>query len=161
MNRINIRLSLLLARFSVLARFAVPARLTGLACLAALVCLQLLVSSGTALSVLGQGEHEKGGKGDLERAGQKAAEISRGKMVFVKATCWGCHPHGENSMNGDKPLKGPAFAKQYKSDGRIVAFVRKGSPDAGMPPFSKEKLSDSDLKSVIVYIRSLNAQDAK
>jgi mono/diheme cytochrome c family protein len=91
-----------------------------------------------------------------EKEQQKAEVINRGKTIFVKATCWGCHPHGENSLHGDKPLKGPGFEKKYKSDRSIIEFVRKGSPNAGMPPFPREKLSDEDLKAVIVFIRSLS-----
>ena len=122
--------------------------------------------TGTALSVLGRDEvhgdkSTSGTKSTAPKVGQKEMEIARGKMLFVKATCWGCHPHGENSLHGDKPLKGPWFEKTFKSDKDIADFVRKGSPEAGMPPFSKEKLSDSDLKSVIVFIRSLSAPNAK
>jgi mono/diheme cytochrome c family protein len=96
------------------------------------------------------------GKTMSEKEKQKALMVNRGKTIFVKATCWGCHPHGENSLHGDKPLKGPGFEKKYKSDKSIIDFVRKGSPNAGMPPFTREKLSDDDLKAVIVFIRSLS-----
>lgn len=91
---------------------------------------------------------------------KKEAEIRRGKDLFVKATCWGCHAHGDNAMHPDKPLKGPAFEKQFQNDEEIVKFVRKGSK-FGMPPFPKSKLSDSDLQSIIVYIRSLSPTHAK
>jgi len=110
----------------------------------------LLALSGGECGVAQQGRNE----GDKEK--QKEQTIRRGKIIFVKATCWGCHPHGENSLHGDKPLKGPAFAKKYRSDQSIIDFVRKGSPNEGMPPFPKDKLSDQDLKSVIVFIRSLS-----
>jgi len=86
---------------------------------------------------------------------QDQLQVQEGKKHFVKATCWGCHPHGENALHGDKPLKGPAFSKRFKSDEDIVAFVRRGSK-FGMPPFPKSKLSDNDLRSIIVYIRSLS-----
>ncbi len=84
------------------------------------------------------------------------AAIKASKMVFVKATCWGCHPHGGNSMNGDKPLKGPGFVKKYKSDIELAAVIRRGNEKMGMPPFPPEKLTDSDLKQVIVFVRSLS-----
>jgi mono/diheme cytochrome c family protein len=95
---------------------------------------------------------------NIEAAREKHthAEISRGEALFKKATCWGCHPHGDNSLHGDQPLKGEAFQKRFKSDQSIADFVRKGSPDAGMPPFTKAMLADNDLKCVIVYIRSLS-----
>ena len=83
-------------------------------------------------------------------------QIKAGKMLFVKATCWGCHPHGENSMNGDKPLKGPRFAKKYQSDEELMQTIRRGSVKRGMPPFPVEKLSEQDLKQIVVFIRSLS-----
>lgn len=82
-------------------------------------------------------------------------EIKRGKMLFVKATCWGCHPHGDNSLNGDKPLKGARFAKKYQNDAELMATIRRGSVTRGMPPFPPEKLSEQDLKQIVVFIRSL------
>ena len=85
-----------------------------------------------------------------------AATIKAGKMLFVKATCWGCHPRGENSMNGDKPLKGPRFAKKYQSDEELMQAIRRGSVKKGMPPFPVEKLSEQDLKQIVVFIRSLS-----
>lgn len=85
-----------------------------------------------------------------------ADEIKAGKMLFVKASCWGCHPHGENSMNGDKPLKGPRFSKKYRSDEELMQAIRRGSVTRGMPPFPVEKLSEKDLKQIVVFIRSLS-----
>ena len=85
-----------------------------------------------------------------------AEEIKKGKMLFVKATCWGCHPRGDNSMNGDKPLKGPRFSKKYQSDEVLMATIRRGSISRGMPPFPPEKLSDQDLKQIVVFVRSLS-----
>jgi len=113
--------------------------------------LPILALACTALSCVAQEQRPV--------ASDKKVIIARGKMLFVKASCWGCHPHGENSLNGDKPLKGPGFEKRYKSDQSIIDFVRHGSPDFGMPPFPREKLSDGDLKTIIVFIRSLS--DAK
>jgi hypothetical protein len=85
-----------------------------------------------------------------------AEEIKKGKMLFVKATCWGCHPRGDNSLNGDKPLKGPGFTRRYKDDEDIVKMVRAGSVTRGMPPFPEEKLSSKDLAQIIIFIRSLS-----
>lgn len=85
-----------------------------------------------------------------------AEEIKKGKMLFVKATCWGCHPRGDNSINGDKPLKGPGFSRRYANDEDIVRMVRTGSVRRGMPPFGEDKLSSKDLAQIIIFIRSLS-----
>jgi mono/diheme cytochrome c family protein len=89
------------------------------------------------------------------------ASLERGKVLYIKASCWGCHPHGDNSMNGDKPLKGPSFQKKYPTDEALTQFIRKGNPDYGMPAFPRENLSDNDLKLIIGYIRSLTVSNAK
>ncbi len=94
-----------------------------------------------------------GHSGEIEAS--KIDPVKKGKMAFVRASCWGCHAHGDNTLNQDKPLKGEAFLKRYPNDQKIRAFVRKGSVRRGMPAFGKERLSDSDLDSIIVFIRSL------
>ncbi len=89
--------------------------------------------------------------------GSEAEQIKAGKMIFVKASCWGCHPHGENSMNGDKPLKGANFKRKYKTDNELTVVIRRGNEKMGMPPFPQSKLSDGDLKQIIVFVRSLSS----
>jgi mono/diheme cytochrome c family protein len=81
--------------------------------------------------------------------------IERGKKLFEKATCAGCHPSGENLLHPNKVLKGPSFANRYKNDADLVKVIRNGVANTGMPAFSKEQLSDSELKEIIAYIRSL------
>lgn len=83
------------------------------------------------------------------------------KMAFVKASCWGCHPHGDNSLNGDHPLKGPGFQKNFPDDKTLAEFIRRGKQEKGMPAFPPERLSDKDLKLVIAYIRSLSSLNSQ
>lgn len=101
------------------------------------------------------------GSGAEHKTSGDAAAIERGKLLYVKATCWGCHPRGDNSLNGDKPLRGAAFQKKYPTDEVLAQFIRKGNQDAGMPGFPRESLSDGDLKLIIGYIRSLTVSNAK
>jgi mono/diheme cytochrome c family protein len=77
------------------------------------------------------------------------------RMAFVKAGCWGCHPGGDNAVNGDKPLKGQAFLQKYASDQSLETAIRKGVPAKGMPAYGKAKISDGDMKLILGYIRSL------
>ncbi|MBX9937846.1 MAG: cytochrome c [Candidatus Obscuribacterales bacterium] len=88
---------------------------------------------------------EKNEKGDVDKA----------KLAFIQATCWSCHPRGENSINGDRPLKGPGFLRRYPDDESLSEFIRKGAEDKGMPSFPPDRLSDRNLSLVISYIRSL------
>lgn len=87
--------------------------------------------------------------------------VESGRLLFIKSTCWSCHPRGDNSLNGDKPLRGSGFQKKYPTDESLMQFIRKGNPDYGMPAFSKETISDKDLKLIVCFIRSLSAGNAK
>jgi mono/diheme cytochrome c family protein len=82
------------------------------------------------------------------------AYLENGKKLFTKATCVGCHPRGENSLNGDRPLKGAAFLKRYQNPKAFIDFVRQGSPERGMPKFPASKLSDEELKNILAYVRT-------
>ncbi len=82
-------------------------------------------------------------------------DVDRAKLAYIQATCWSCHPRGENSINGDRPLKGAAFLKRFPDDASLAAFIRKGAEEKGMPAFAEDRLSDKNLDLVIAYIRSL------
>ena len=109
------------------------------------------------------------GKGDGDKVNpQKIAadkvnpeKIANGKKLFERLTCSGCHPNGENSLHPYRPLKGPGFLERYKEDGQIEHLIRTGVLKAGMPSFSKLRLSDAEMKDLIAYIRSLTAPSAK
>jgi mono/diheme cytochrome c family protein len=86
-----------------------------------------------------------------------ASDIEKGKRLFESATCSSCHPGGENLLHPNKPLKGKDFLARYKSDADIEKVIRNGVIDTGMPAFSKQQLSDADLKLILKYIHSLSA----
>lgn len=90
-----------------------------------------------------------------------AEKIARGKFLFDKLTCSGCHPNGENSLHPYRPLKGPGFLARYKEDGQIEQIIRTGVLKAGMPSFSKARVDDNDMTDLIAYIRSLTPASAK
>lgn len=82
-------------------------------------------------------------------------EQQRGEKVFRKSYCVGCHADGNNSMMPDKPIKGKAFSQKYKDDALLGETIRKGFPDEGMPAFGKDQISESQMKDLILYIRTL------
>lgn len=88
-------------------------------------------------------------------------QVMRGKQVFEKATCIVCHPGGGNNLNPYKPLKGPAFAKEFVSDASLVKVIREGIKGTSMPKFNQARLSDADLKDLIAYVRSLTPRTGK
>lgn len=89
-----------------------------------------------------------------------AIATEKGRVLFEKLTCAGCHPAGGNALHPYRPLKGPQFAARYKDDKQIQALIRAGVPRAGMPSFSKAQLNDSQMQDLITYIRSFTP-DAK
>lgn len=91
-------------------------------------------------------------------------QVARGKKLFERLTCVGCHPNGENSLHPYRPLKGPGFRARYKEDGQIEKLIRSGVAKAGMPAFNKTQVNDRDMKDLIAFIRSMTpntTQNAK
>ena len=82
------------------------------------------------------------------------AAQQRGEKVFTKAYCIGCHAGGSNAMMPDRPIKGEAFRKKYKDDAILEKTIRNGFPDEGMPAFGKDQIPESQMKDLILYIRS-------
>lgn len=79
--------------------------------------------------------------------------------LMVKATCNACH-------QVDKKVLGPAYkdvASKYKNNAKaadlLLQKVRAGGANVWgpipMPPNPKEKISDDDLKKLIIWILSL------
>lgn len=58
-------------------------------------------------------------------------------------------------MMPDKPIKGKAFTEKYKDDAILEQIIRKGFPEEGMPAFGKDQIPESQMKDLILYIRSL------
>jgi mono/diheme cytochrome c family protein len=88
-------------------------------------------------------------------------QIAAGKRIFERQTCEGCHPGGGNSLNPTKPLKGAQFLARYKDDASMEKVIRTGFPNFGMPPNAKDAIDDKEMKSLIIYIRSLTPKASK
>lgn len=83
------------------------------------------------------------------------ADVKNGQNVFESNTCVDCHVGGGNSVKPSKPIKGNAFAKKYKDDAKLEKTIREGIPGTTMLGTSKAAISDSNLKDLVAYIRSL------
>lgn len=90
-----------------------------------------------------------------------AGDAKKGAKLFDKASCAGCHPGGGNAIDPQHPLKGAKFATAFKDDAKIESLVRAGVKGTAMPAFSKAKVSDSDLKDIIAYIRTLTPKSSR
>lgn len=78
---------------------------------------------------------------------QIGQNILQGKELYVSFGCAACHgPEG-------KGVIGPNIVGKNKDE--IISMVRKPRSSA-MPAFSSERLSDSDLEKIVIFIGSLN-----
>ncbi|MEN6622048.1 MAG: cytochrome c [Smithella sp.] len=83
------------------------------------------------------------------------AEGSDGAKLYA-ANCGGCHPGGGNVMDKSLPLAGSAPMKTLDA---FIKFNRNPlKPDGSkgiMPAFSKEKISDQEMKMIYDYAKNL------
>ena len=86
-----------------------------------------------------------------------AGNAQNGKAVFMKIGCWTCHGtvgQGGAGARITPPLPVTAFAN----------YVRKGGPNhsvfGGMPAYSSNALSDTDLADIRAYLASIPAPPA-
>lgn len=98
------------------------------------------------------GSHENKPAGTAH--GTSAAAIARGERIFKQARCVGCHAGGDNSLMPDHPIKGKSFAARYRQDSTLERAIRKGFPESGMAGFDQSEISDSQMKDLILYIKS-------
>jgi mono/diheme cytochrome c family protein len=75
-----------------------------------------------------------------------AAELARGKKVFVSAGCGNCHSLSATGSKGvaGGPLDGLKFSESF-----VDQRVRFGG--GGMPAF-QHRLSDADIKAVSAFV---------
>lgn len=84
-------------------------------------------------------------------------ELKAGEKLFT-ANCSGCHPHGDNILEPNLPLRS---APQLAEFNTFVAFIRTpklpdGSPGP-MPPFPPSKISNQQGSELYEYITKVLA----
>lgn len=93
---------------------------------------------------------------ELEKADTKEIMLKQGKKLFI-LHCDACHPGGGKSYMSDI-IKGDEFFRVYDNDEKIKKVIRNGyrSEKADMPSFEESELSDFDMDSIILYLKTLN-----
>ena len=91
-----------------------------------------------------------------QQSGKSAGGATEGKQIFA-TTCAACH-----GLDGAGGEHGPDISHRREvqglSDQRLLQIVRDGVPGTRMPAFSS--LSETQVKSVVRYLRSLQGQGA-
>ena len=83
-----------------------------------------------------------------------AVEIAHGARLY-EARCSTCHGAQGDAIGGVN-LRSGKFRNAI-TDRDLAAFIRAGSPTAGMPPFP---LDNADMAGIIAYLRNMNTFDA-
>jgi mono/diheme cytochrome c family protein len=89
-------------------------------------------------------------------AAEVKGDATRGKDLFVKYTCYGCH--GFSAQNG------PGGNRLNPMTMTVTGFIAnvRGPAGTSMPPFSAKVISDQQLADIWTYIKTLpNAPAAK
>ena len=81
-------------------------------------------------------------------AGDKAAEIAKGRSLFISYGCGWCHEDG-----GRKAGRCPQLMNDSHDDAFLLTRIATGSPGR-MPAFG-QSLGEPDIAALIAYIRSL------
>jgi putative heme-binding domain-containing protein len=80
-------------------------------------------------------------------------DIAYGSSLYA-ARCVTCHGAQGDAIGGVN-LRSGKF-RNATTDNQLAAFIRTGSPTAGMPPFA---LNNSEMAGVIAYLRNMNTFD--
>lgn len=77
-----------------------------------------------------------------------AADPKRGREIFVKAGCWGCH--GYNGQ-GATAVNAPKIAPDPMPLDALIVFLRKADRTL-MPPYDAVGLPDTDVADIHAYL---------
>ena len=79
-----------------------------------------------------------------------AADTRRGREIYVKTGCWGCH--GYNGQ-GSSSVQAPKIAPDPMPLEALITFLRKADSTL-MPPYDAKGLPDADVADIHAYLAS-------
>ncbi|MGD1094539.1 MAG: c-type cytochrome [Bryobacteraceae bacterium] len=91
----------------------------------------------------------------LPMAAQGTAELAKGKQLFL-GMCSRCH--GIEGGGGEGPNLNRPVLTRANTDDALMAVIRDGIPDRGMPRV--RRLTNAELRALMAYVRSLGAAGA-
>jgi mono/diheme cytochrome c family protein len=126
-----------------------------------------LLACGAALAVLGDDAPAKLTRDDAQKLKSPVANtkksIARGRVLFMQ-NCTSCHGEDGKSegslVASATDLTSPQLYKSGTSEGEIFHSVRDGAGDQ-MPAFKSQLDSETDIWSLVNFIRSLWPEAAR
>lgn len=85
----------------------------------------------------------------------QAADVARGKDIYMKAGCYQCHGTvGQGANTGPKLGPDPLPLESF------ISFVRNAAA-TNMPPFSANMVSDAEMADIHAYLTSVPKPPAR
>jgi len=78
-----------------------------------------------------------------------AADAARGKDIYIKVGCYGCHGYDAQGAS-----TGPKLAPDPMPAEALATYIRNSAPTL-MPPYSEKVLGDADVADIHAYLVSI------
>lgn len=78
-----------------------------------------------------------------------AADAARGKEIYVKVGCYGCHGYDAQGAS-----TGPKLAPDPMPPDALASYIRNSAPTL-MPPYSEKVLGDAEVADIHAYLASI------
>jgi mono/diheme cytochrome c family protein len=75
-----------------------------------------------------------------------AADAVRGKEIYIKVGCYGCHGY-----DGQGASTGPKLAPDPMPADALANYIRNSAPNL-MPPYSEKVLGDAEVGDIHAYL---------
>jgi mono/diheme cytochrome c family protein len=87
--------------------------------------------------------------GFVPMSGACAADAARGKDIYIKVGCYGCHGYDAQGAS-----TGPKLAPDPMPPDALASFIRNSAPTL-MPPYSEKVLGDAEVADIHAYLATI------
>jgi mono/diheme cytochrome c family protein len=87
-----------------------------------------------------------------------AGDAKKGKDVFVKFGCFGCHDYSGQGGNG--AATGPRLIGLPMTQPAFIAYLRSPSRPQNMPPYTSKVMTDAQAADLYAYIKTFQPAPA-
>jgi mono/diheme cytochrome c family protein len=85
-------------------------------------------------------------------------DAKKGKDVYVKFGCFGCHDYSGQGGNG--AATGPRLIGLSMPQPAFIAFLRSPSRPQNMPPYTAKVMTDAQAADLYAYIKTFQPSPA-